>query len=651
MHDRSPLANRLDSQAAETFVGRVDELAAMRPLLNANGPIVVHVSGLAGVGKSTLLAAFAEEAAGNDGVVVWRLDCRLIEPTERGFLAELGQLTGENVETLGDAVATLARSGSPVVLVLDHYENFLLMDTWIRQDFMPAAPAGARLVLAGRQPPVPRWSTSPRWHGLFRALALQPLDHASSLDLLTVSGLGAREAEAMAAVAHGNPLALKLAAAAALANPSLTFQDAAVHEVMQQLTALFLADVDDPTTRDAIRDTSVARRVTRSLLKVLGYGDDTVFEALRALPFVDSLRDGLRVHDAVREAAARTLRAEDPGRFNTSRRQAWRLLREELQTAARADVWRYTADMLYLVENPVAREAFFPSGHQELAVEPAQVNDLDAVLAIAGDHEGPRAVAAVEAWWRAHPETFRVARDGDGAVTAFYCMCERAALDASVREHDPVADAWCDHLLDDPAPAGGKVLLLRRWLTLAEGEAPSAGQAACWLDVKRAYMELRPALRRVYLTVVDLPTYGPVAAQLGFQHLADWTVELDGVSYQSAMLDFGPASVDGWITRLVGDELGVVRQSPLDRDRRALLLDGQEVALTKLEYGLAEYLEDRPGATVTRDELLDAVWGHADGSGSSNVVDAVVKSLRRKLGPDNRLVETVRGHGYRWRES
>jgi DNA-binding response OmpR family regulator len=44
------------------------------------------------------------------------------------------------------------------------------------------------------------------------------------------------------------------------------------------------------------------------------------------------------------------------------------------------------------------------------------------------------------------------------------------------------------------------------------------------------------------------------------------------------------------------------------------------------------------------------VWGHADGSGSSNVVDAVVKSLRRKLGADAGLIETVRGHGYRWRE-
>ncbi len=39
-------------------------------------------------------------------------------------------------------------------------------------------------------------------------------------------------------------------------------------------------------------------------------------------------------------------------------------------------------------------------------------------------------------------------------------------------------------------------------------------QAACWLDIKRVYMELRPVLRRVYMTVCDLLTYAPSAQSL-----------------------------------------------------------------------------------------------------------------------------------------
>jgi hypothetical protein len=56
--------------------------------------------------------------------------------------------------------------------------------------------------------------------------------------------------------------------------------------------------------------------------------------------------------------------------------------------------------------------------------------------------------------------------------------------------------------------------------------------------------------------------------------------------------------------------------------------------------------DGQAGRVVTRDELLQNVWGQS--FGGSNVVDAVVKSLRRKLGPRGRTLETVIGHGYRF---
>jgi DNA-binding response OmpR family regulator len=59
-----------------------------------------------------------------------------------------------------------------------------------------------------------------------------------------------------------------------------------------------------------------------------------------------------------------------------------------------------------------------------------------------------------------------------------------------------------------------------------------------------------------------------------------------------------------------------------------------------------KYLEARTGQVVTRDELLKNVWEQS--FGGSNVVDAVVKSLRRKLGPLGSTLETVIGHGYRF---
>ncbi len=643
-----PLAQRLSERADEAFVGRASELATLHQLLQDEGPLVLFIHGIAGLGKSTLLAHFAEQVA-TDDVVVFELDCRLIEPTERGFLDELGHQLDTPLPDLAGAILRLNSYSQRVLLSFDHYEAFGLMDTWLRQTLLPALPDSFRFVIASRQPPVPLWLTSPLWHGLFRALALQPLGHGAALELLRQSGIRTTQAEHIAAVTRGNPLALKLAASTAQSHLSAQLEDAGIHTVMETLAEINLADVDDPATRQALQMVSVVRRITRSLLRVLTPVGDEQWGKLRKLAFIDSRRDGLCIQDPVREAIARTLHANDPESYLTCRRKVWEQLREELRAAPRSELWRYTADMLYLVENSVVREAFFPSEHQELALEPAQPEDFESIERIIRKHEGGESAAALQCWWEWVPQAFQVARNSEGEVVAFYCMFEANKLPLQLCLVDPIAAAWHEHLTTNPLAKGCKALLLRRWLGETSGEAPSAEQAACWLDVKRVYMALRPELRRVYLTVVDLPTYAPVALQLGFSHISEASCELDGVTYQTALLDFGPASVDGWISGLVGEELGVEQTSILDHAQRALILNGENVALTRLEYGLAAYLEGLDGATATRDQIHNEVWGSDIFDTSSNVIDAVVKSLRRKLGEEAGVIETVRGHGYRMR--
>jgi Transcriptional regulatory protein, C terminal len=148
--------------------------------------------------------------------------------------------------------------------------------------------------------------------------------------------------------------------------------------------------------------------------------------------------------------------------------------------------------------------------------------------------------------------------------------------------------------------------------------------------------------------VHDVPTYWPVVEKLGFRPLAGAAAELDGVEYASVVLDFGPGSVDGWLASLVADELGVDDEPELDEEARELAVGGERVALTPLEFGLFRHLREREGRSVTRNELLREVWG-TEFTGGSNVVDAVVRGLRRKLGPAAVVVETVRGSGYRLR--
>ena len=77
---------------------------------------------------------------------------------------------------------------------------------------------------------------------------------------------------------------------------------------------------------------------------------------------------------------------------------------------------------------------------------------------------------------------------------------------------------------------------------------------------------------------------------------------------------------------------------------------GEEVHLTALEQALLYLLASNAGTVVTRDRILDAVWG-ADFLGESNIIDRHVRSLRAKLQNDfrkPRYIETVAGSGYRF---
>jgi hypothetical protein len=156
---------------------------------------------------------------------------------------------------------------------------------------------------------------------------------------------------------------------------------------------------------------------------------------------------------------------------------------------------------------------------------------------------------------------------------------------------------------------GERVLFLQRWLGVEGGEGPSPIQAAGWLDIKRSYMALRPGLRRVYATVRDLATFAPIVSRLRFRALEGAEVELDGVTYHSALLDFGPSSLDGWLADLVAEELGLDDDVAVDTEAGEFLIHGRRITLTPLELGLMAQLHGREGEVVSRRSLLREVWG------------------------------------------
>ena len=635
----------IDEQAA-ALVGRHDELTLLRQLLGDGGPLVVFVHGIAGIGKSALVEAFGLEAR-SGGATVLRMDCRAIEPTERGFLAALESKTGGELASAEDAAIRLRRLGTRVILVLDTYEVLRLLDPWLRQTFVPSQPDTVRVVLSGREPPMSGWTSS--MGGLFRGLPLGNLGRDEAEALLGLAGVGPVDAGRIYQLARGHPLSLRLAASALAERPGISLDAVAVRAIVEGLTELYLG-VLDPATHRALDAASVVRRSTLSVLGAMlpDTAPQDAFDRLRVLPFVELGDDGLVLHDTVREAIAAMLRSSDPERSRRYRAAAWRQLLEEVARASNQEMWRYTADLLYILQNPVVREAFFPTTEHAYSVEAALPGDGPAIAEIIAAHEPATSAALIAEWWLRVPGAFRVVRDRAGVVVGLHTVTEMDRLPHQLVAIDPVARSWWEHLRSNPVPRGQRVLCSRGWVSRDHGEAPSPIQAASWLDFKQLYMELRPNLRRIYFVVRDAVTYGPMVAPLGFELFPGDPVIVDGVSYHSAQNDFGPASIDGWLAKLVAAELQIEDDSILDVVQRQLVLDGRRIDLTKLEFEMLNYLSLRQGKVVERSALLRDVWGY-EYTGGSNVIEVNVRSLRRKLGDHAGLIETIRGVGYRYK--
>lgn len=252
-------------------------------------------------------------------------------------------------------------------------------------------------------------------------------------------------------------------------------------QTLPRLAQLYLADIVSDDVRRAIVASSVLRRITQSLLAVL-------------LPDLDAapLREEptkLALYEAVRDAVPASLRARDPGLQATFRRRAWRHLRAEAAKASTQERGRITFDLIFLLEHPAVREAFFPSSRSAPSIEPAAAAHRTEIAAILERHDSAGARAALLAWWRHRPAAFRVTRDEHG-IAGFYVSLEEQ------RQADPMSQACAEHLRTQPMPGGQSAILIRRWLGAEAGEAPSPVQAECWLDGKRTHLEMRAALRR-----------------------------------------------------------------------------------------------------------------------------------------------------------
>ena len=83
----------------------------------------------------------------------------------------------------------------------------------------------------------------------------------------------------------------------------------------------------------------------------------------------------------------------------------------------------------------------------------------------------------------------------------------------------------------------------------------------------------------------------------------------------------------------------------LDLDKHILVIEENDIVLTDKEFKLLRYLMENQGIVLSRDKIMDQVWGF-EYEGESRTVDMHIKTLRQKLGAAGSCIKTVRNVGY-----
>jgi hypothetical protein len=599
------------------FVGRAEELNRLAGLLDPDAAAsVAFLHGPGGIGKSALLRELARRAR-ERGLAVRTVDARDTDAAPAAVASALAAL----------------REGSCDLLLVDTYEQASALGAELREG-MAAAPAGARLVLAGRRAPEPGW-LGEEWRGRMLVRDLGPLSGAEARALLADHGVTEEEtATRIVNWAAGSPLALSVAADTLMAGNELDLERLDADGLLAGTLVSHLAREElEEADRDIVAVAAIARAVDAQLLAAVlpGVDGDHAEAWLRTLSFAETLGTRVTLHERVRGAVRATLAAEDPEHERSLRRRA----ADHLYARAELGELRLLADLAELIDEPRIRWGIAPPP-VGVRADRFRPGDRERLAELLGGAEEADWWPGVVRWLEEAPEHVIAIRDEAGLLVGWRIWVTPAAAPSWVAE-DAILGPW---LADarERAP-DGDVLLLRDGKDLirergAEPTSPivSAANYASVLgsglrSVRFMYATTDPADEQIHEFLLAM----------GYQRQSDLDVDDHGRTVPSYVVDWGEGGLVRFVRDLVYWDLGMTPPSaaPADAPAAAAVRDAlrsfhDPIALAANPLGRGRGADQR--AAAVRQTLLEAVDGAFGDSPDERLQRAAIE--RGYLDPD-----------------
>lgn len=544
---------------------------------------IFSISGIGGIGKTTLLLEMAHTARLSAARTLW-LDGQSSLTTSGAFLASLemslateyGKMREQEVALLSHILSEL--SLQQTVLFIDNCEHIDRLEGWLLSSFLPQLKSASVLMVCASRNGLPlKWQTNPHWRSRILRFPLQLFQRAEAYAYLADSGLPAELQKDIAERTEGHPLTL------ALAVDMMQSEQGEGRNVWREIPAIlsaeFLREAASPAIYKALTVLSLLPAADEQKLNALLDAplNAAEYKRLAELSCVRVTQHGVILHHVVARLLRDDFALRTPEAFQLTRNKVFNLLAEQFRSADKQIQMRLAAHALELYRE------FLPSTHAyanfSLALKPGkqqpfQQEDLLALQSFLqaslrkadwqSELVNPTEYSALlEDIAHHYPEGLFIVRDDEGAPLAF---CAGVWLHAASM---PLLERYapgCVEILEEegtalrqlPPESADTIFVLLSAVhsehSLYHPEELGALLMQQWL------IHMTSGLRGI-LASAD-PQLNSLLSILGFRECGKIT---DSIASDLTLweLDFRQATFDKWVHRIIWQTEAVAAQEPM----------------------------------------------------------------------------------------